>query len=152
MEPLTLEPIGVIHNNVADPVDANWNSVLSEIHIQPELIAGLKGLTDWSHVLVVYVMHQARFDATMDLVRRPRGLAEMPEVGIFAQRARHRPNRIGITAVKLLGVNEGVVHVRGLDAIDGTPVVDLKPYAPVYDGAYDPLVPAWFLQMMQGYF
>jgi tRNA (Thr-GGU) A37 N-methylase len=76
----------------------------------------------------------------------------MPELGIFAQRSRNHPNRIGITAVRLLGVENNIVRVRGLDAIDGTPVLDIKPYAPVYDGVNDPLVPSWFIRLMQGYF
>ena len=152
MDSLTLHPIGIIHNSVTEPVDENWSKVVSEIHLEAEFAEGLKGLEDWSHVIVIYVMHQANFDPQMDLVRRPRGMADMPELGIFAQRARHRPNLIGITAVKLVSVENGIVKVRGLDAIDNTPVLDIKPYAPVYDGVMNPLVPAWFMRLMQGYF
>ena len=152
MESLTLHPIGIIHNHVTEPVDENWSKVVSEIHLEAEFAEGLKGLEDWSHLIVIYVMHQANFDPQMDLVRRPRGMADMPELGIFAQRARHRPNLIGITAVKLVSVENGIVKVRGLDAIDNTPVLDIKPYAPVYDGVMNPLVPAWFMRLMQGYF
>ncbi len=152
MDSLTLHPIGIIHNSVTEPVDENWSKVVSEIHLEAEFAEGLKGLEDWSHLIVIYVMHQANFDPQMDLVRRPRGMADMPELGIFAQRARHRPNLIGITAVKLVSVENGIVKVRGLDAIDNTPVLDIKPYAPVYDGVMNPLVPAWFMRLMQGYF
>jgi tRNA (adenine37-N6)-methyltransferase len=152
VESLTLHPIGIIRNDVTDPVDENWSKVISEIHLAPEYVEGLKGLEDWSHVVVIYVMHKANFDRQMDLVRRPRGMADMPELGIFAQRARHRPNLIGITAVKLVSVENGIVKVRGLDAIDSTPVIDIKPYAPVYDGVMNALVPAWFMRLMQGYF
>ena len=149
---MNIEPIGYIWSPVKDAVDAGWGKVDSEIHVNDDLAAGLKNIEDWSHVVVIFYMHEVSFDPSQDLVRRPRGLQEMPEIGIFAQRARHRPNGIGITAVKVLGVEGNVLRVRGLDAIDGTPVLDIKPYAPVYDGVYDPMVPMWFVQLMQGYF
>lgn len=153
MHTLTLEAIGTVHNEVKEPVDANWHKVTSQLHLRPDLVAGLQGLEDWSHVVVIYLMHQQEaFDVNKHLVRRPRERADMPELGIFAQRARHRPNQMGITAVKLVGVEGHVVTVRGLDAIDGTPILDIKPYAPIYDGVSNPLVPSWFIQLMQGYF
>lgn len=152
MQPVTLNPIGIVHNDVTDPIDENWSKVISDIQVRPELADGLKGLDTWSHIIIIYVLHQAQFNPTTHLVRRPRDLDEMPELGIFAQRARHRPNLIGISAVKLLDVHDLGVRVRGLDAINGTPVLDIKPYAPIYDGVLNPLVPAWFVQLMQGYF
>jgi len=76
----------------------------------------------------------------------------MPEVGIFAQRAKDRPNPLGITAVSIVGVESGVLVVRGLDAIDGTPVVDVKPYYPAYDRIMDASVPEWVERLMKGYF
>jgi tRNA-Thr(GGU) m(6)t(6)A37 methyltransferase TsaA len=147
---LTLQPVGVVHNEITDPTHEDWGKVISEIEVYSEYAPGLAGLGDWSHVVVIYVMHRAAFDITRDLVRLPRDLKSMPEVGIFAQRARHRPNLIGITAAALLAVEGSTVRVRGLDAINGTPVVDIKPYAPIYDGVMNPLVPAWFMQLMQG--
>lgn len=152
MEALQITPIGVVRNGVTDAVDENWGKVVSEIHISPELAAGLKGLDDWSHIIVIYYMHSAQFDADKHLVRRPRDQQDMPETGIFAQRARHRPNKIGTTAVKVVAIEGNVIKVKGLDAIDGTPVLDIKPYAPVYDGAGNPAVPGWFVRLMQGYF
>lgn len=152
MDALKVTPIGVVQNGVQKAMDANWGKIISEIHIDPPLAPGLKGLEDWSHIIVIYYMHSAHFDPETHLVRRPRDLDDMPESGIFAQRARHRPNKIGITAVKIMGIEKNVIRVKGLDAIDGTPVLDIKPYAPVYDGVSDPAVPAWFVRLMQGYF
>ncbi|MCU0512825.1 MAG: tRNA (N6-threonylcarbamoyladenosine(37)-N6)-methyltransferase TrmO [Anaerolineae bacterium] len=152
MDSITLTPIGVVRNTAADTADEAWGKVISEIHLEDALAPGLQGLADWSHIVVIYYMHTAEFDAAQHLVRRPRDREDMPVSGIFAQRARHRPNRIGITAVPVLAVAGPVVRVRGLDAIDGTPVLDIKPYAPVYDGVSDPAVPAWFIRLMQGYF
>ncbi len=76
----------------------------------------------------------------------------MPEMGIFAQRARHRPNPIGVTAVELVRREKNRVWVRGLDAIDGTPVVDVKPYVPQFDAVESPRVPEWIERLMVGYF
>lgn len=152
MQPLEITPIGVVHTDVKDAVDTHWGKVVSEIHLREDLVSGLQGLEDWSHLVVIFLMHETQFDPEAHLVRRPQEREDMPEVGIFAQRARHRPNRIGITAVRLLGTEGAVLKVKGLDAIDGTPVLDIKPYAPVYDGVTEPLVPSWFIRLMQGYF
>ena len=76
----------------------------------------------------------------------------MPEVGIFAQRAKHRPNPIGITAVELVTREGNVLKVRGLDAIDGTPVLDIKPYYPAFDLIEKPEVPEWVKRLMLDYF
>lgn len=152
MTGIVMNAIGTVHNAVVEPVDMDWGKVTSELHIAEEYVPGLQGLADWSHVVVIYSMHATQFNATTHLVRRPRDRDDMPELGIFAQRARHRPNLIGITAVKLLAVEKHIVRVRGLDAIDGTPILDIKPYAPVYDGVNEPLVPGWFIRLMQGYF
>ena len=67
----------------------------------------------------------------------------MPEVGILAQIAKHRPNPIGITTVKILSINKNIIAVKGLDAIDGTPVLDIKPFYPAFDTACDLSLPAW---------
>jgi tRNA-Thr(GGU) m(6)t(6)A37 methyltransferase TsaA len=134
-------------------VDEGWGKVVSEIYLNPELARGIVGFEAFSHVLVVFHMHRATFSPSSDLVRRPQGRADMPEVGIFAQRAKHRPNPIGVTVVKLLGVKDNVITVQGPDAIDGTPVLDIKPYFPQYDSAGgDVRLPEWVGRLMEGYF
>lgn len=152
MQPIQITPIGSVRSQVSDSIDENWGKVISEIHLDKSLVAGLQGLEDWSHIVVIFQMHETQFNPEEHLVRRPRGEADMPEVGIFAQRARHHPNMIGITAVKVIDIEGHIIRVKGLDAIDGTPVLDIKPYAPIYDGVTDPLVPGWFIRLMQGYF
>ncbi len=149
---MNIEPIGVVRSPVSEPVDENWGGVVSEIHLREALAAGLQGIDAFSHAIVVFYMHQAAFDPHTDLLRRPRGRADMPLIGIFAQRARHRPNPIGNTAVEIVALRGNVLAVKGLDAIDGTPVLDLKPYAPVFDHVPDPAVPDWFDRLMQDYF
>ena len=149
---MNLEPIGTVRSPATDQTDEGWRSVLAEIHLDAALTAGLQGLEQFSHVIVVFFMHQSSFDAGRDLVRRPRGRADMPEVGIFAQRAKHRPNPIGIAAVELIGVEQNVLKVRGLDAIDGTPVLDIKPYFSVFDRVDNARVPDWVDRLMERYF
>lgn len=149
---MQITPIGTVRTSATEAVDEGWGTVESEIHVREALAAGLRGLEQFSHVIVLYLMHEADFTAERDLVRRPRGRADMPAIGIFAQRARHRPNGIGVTAVRVLGVEGNIVRVRGLDAIDGTPVVDIKPYFPAYDRVDDAQTPEWVDRLMDGYF
>jgi tRNA-Thr(GGU) m(6)t(6)A37 methyltransferase TsaA len=125
---------------------------VSEIHLDRNLTPGLLGLDQFSHVIVVFYMHQSTFSKEEDLQRRPQGRDDMPRLGIFAQRAKHRPNPIGITAAELLELDGEILRVKGLDAIDGTPVLDLKPYFPVFDNRDDAAVPAWADRLMAEYF
>lgn len=147
-----VRPIGRVRSPVSEPVDTDWGSVEARIVLEPEYRAGLQGLGDFSHVVVVALLHLAAFDPVRHLVRRPRGLATMPELGIFAQRAKDRPNPLGITVVRLVSVEPDGVTLRGLDAIDGTPILDLKPYFPEFDSAPNAVVPAWVAELMRGYF
>jgi tRNA-Thr(GGU) m(6)t(6)A37 methyltransferase TsaA len=152
MADVEARPIGVVRCPVGEPRDEDWGDVVSDVCFDQDLTAGLAGIEQFSHALVVFWMHESSFRADTDLVRRPRGRADMPELGIFAQRARHRPNPIGITAVRVLGRKGAVVSVQGLDAIDRTPVLDFKPYVPVFDGRPDATVPDWMVRLMKGYF
>jgi len=149
MDPIQMTPIGVVHTE-AEEIESNWRRTVSEIHLNPDYAAGLAGLEDWSHIVVIFSMHEVQFDADEHLQSRPGERDDMPEVGVFAQRSRFTPNTLGMTAVRLDNIEGTVLTVKGLDAIDGTPVLDIKPYAPIYDGASDPLVPVWFLRLMQG--
>jgi tRNA (adenine37-N6)-methyltransferase len=149
---MDVEPIGVVSNSVTGARDEGWGSVVSEIRLRPELADGLKGLADFSHAVVVFVLDRAGFDAASHLVRHPRERPDMPSLGIFAQRGRHRPNRIGVTTVAVERVDDGVLTVRGLDALDGTPVLDVKPHVPVFDAPPRPRVPEWIERLMAGYF
>jgi tRNA-Thr(GGU) m(6)t(6)A37 methyltransferase TsaA len=149
---MELQPIAIVKTGVVEPTDENWAGVISELHVDPGYTEGLRGIEDFSHALIVFWMHRAAFDAATDLVRRPRGRDDMPETGIFVQRAKHRPNPIGITAVRILGCEGAVLSVRGLDAIDGTPVLDIKPYVPAFDRVDDARTPAWIDEIMKDYF
>ena len=143
--------IGRVNSPIKEPVDLNWGEIFSEIVLEPEYVPGLVGLLDFSHLLVLTILHKADYIPEEHLIRRPQEREDMPLIGIFAQRARHRPNRIGITAVELVEVKENCIKVRGLDVIDGTPVIDIKPYVPLYDKK-EATVPNWMDLIMKDYF
>lgn len=150
MQAIHLTPVAVVHTTTQDaPDDQQWNQEISEIHVDEALQDGLQGLDSWSHIIVIFSMHDADYNPQAHLVAHPRGRDDLPLTGVFAHRSRQRPNKIGVTAVRVLKIEGNVITVKGLDAIDGTPVLDIKPYAPVYDGVNDPLIPAWFLRLMQ---
>ena len=151
-ETIELRVIGRVRSPARDKVDENWGDVEATIVVEPELRAGLRGLEQFSHVVVVAFLDGASFDPARHLVRRPRGRASMPELGIFAQRAKDRPSPLGVTVVRLIAVESDGIRVRGLDAIDGTPIVDLKPYFREFDAAGDSREPAWVAELMKGYF
>lgn len=149
---MNLEPIGVVKSPVKEPIDENWGQIVAEVQLADELAPGLAGLEQFSHLVVVFFMHRYSFTLASDLVRRPQERADMPEVGIFAQRAKHRPNPVGITAVELIERRGSVLVVKGLDAIDGTPVLDIKPYVPAFDSRPEAVVPQWIVRLMRNYF
>ena len=149
---MNIEPIGIVKSPVKERVDENWGRVIAEVQVQESLAAGLMGLEQFSHIIVIFFMHQYTFDSKTHLIRRPQERSDMPEVGIFAQRAKHRPNPIGITAVELIELRGNTLVVKGLDAIDGTPVLDLKPYLPEWDCRTDAKIPPWVEQLIKGYF
>ena len=103
---------------------------MSEVVLDESMTEGLDGIEQFSHVMVLFWMHRAAEAEPVRMRRRPQGREDMPELGIFAQRARHRPNPIGITTVKLLRRERNRVYVQGLDAINGTPILDIIPKEP----------------------
>ena len=152
MEPIQINPVGVVRNSVHEKVDENWGSVQSRIVLGAQYRGGLLGLAEFSHALILTYLHEAQFDPAHHLQRHPRGLETLPLVGIFAQRAKDRPNAIGLTAVKIVAVGEDWLDVEGLDAIDGTPVVDIKPYFPAFDQQQNAFVPPWVNIILKDYF
>jgi len=149
---MNIKPIGYVNTNVKLQTDKHWGKIQSKIIIDEELVDGLSGLSSFSHIIVVYNLNEAKFVKEENLIRRPQGRKDMPKVGIFAQRAKDRPNSIGITAVKLLDVTDNTITVEGLDAINNTPVLDIKPYYPKFDLKNEVVVPDWVNVLMKDYF
>ncbi|MEJ2040946.1 MAG: tRNA (N6-threonylcarbamoyladenosine(37)-N6)-methyltransferase TrmO [Desulfosarcinaceae bacterium] len=152
MEEIKLKPIGSVSSPVTERMDENWGEIISKIILKPESSGALLGLGDFSHAIIVTYLHQANYEKEKHLQRRPRNLETMPMVGILSQRAKNRPNPIGVTAVKIISVTDGCLEVKGLDAIDGTPVLDIKPYYPDYDRIDTPKIPEWVDRLMKNYF
>ena len=151
MEKIILTPIGMVKNSVANRKDTSWGDDVSLIILDEQYAGGLKGLEDFSHAVILFHLDQAKYDREKHLQRRPQNRDDMPLVGIFSQRGKDRPNRIGMTSVEIVSVEEGTLVVKGLDAIDGTPVLDIKPYYPVYYKK-DASVPEWVDRLMAHYF
>jgi tRNA-Thr(GGU) m(6)t(6)A37 methyltransferase TsaA len=146
-----LVPVGVVRSTRSEAVDDRWGAEQSRIELLPPFDdRALLGLDDFSHCVVIYVFDRATWDDSK-MSRHPRGNPEWPEVGIFAQRAKDRPNRLGVTVCRIVGVDGTTLHVAGLDAIDGTPVVDIKPYMAEFDARGDVRQPPWSHELMAGY-
>jgi tRNA-Thr(GGU) m(6)t(6)A37 methyltransferase TsaA len=124
-----MTPIGTVHNGRSDPQDSDhWGDVESSILLDPRFgDRCLTGLADFSHVEVVFSFDRLpeREDYRQPL--RPRGRADLPEVGVFTDRGPRRPNRIGCTICEIVSARGRELRLRGLDAVDGTPVLDIKP-------------------------
>ncbi len=142
---MTLKAIGFVRSEVKEvpPLDSrDWGKIVSEIVIDSSLTEALDGLEEFSHIVVLYWMHRGAA-GEMKLKIHPRGNKELPLTGLFATRTPNRPNRIGETTVRLLQRRGNILRVEGLDALDGTPVIDIKPYIPGHDLAANIKVPRW---------
>ena len=146
-----ISAVGVVRSSRIEPEDDSWDGETSRIEmIAPFDGQSLLGLASFSHSIVVYVFDKAAWDDSK-MSRHPRGNKDWPEVGIFAQRAKDRPNRLGVTVCRILEVKDSTVRVAGLDAIDGTPVVDIKPWMVEFGPRGDISQPSWSTELMQGY-
>ena len=140
MKEINIIPIGVVKNIVKEPRFGSFADIVSEIIVNEKFTDALKGIEDYSHVIIVYWM-----DKVKDYVvtHRPQGNPEVPVVGIFACRCPRRPNPIAITTVRLMGREGNKITVKGLDILDDTPIIDIKPYWPIYDNVKDGKIPDW---------
>lgn len=146
-----LVPIGIVRSTRAAAADDHWDGERASIELLPPFdVRALLGLDAFSHCLVVYVFDRAGWDGSR-MSRHPRGRTDWPEVGIFAQRAKDRPNRLGITVCRIVGVDGSTLHVAGLDAIDATPVVDIKPWMGEFGPRGEVTQPAWSSELMKDY-
>ena len=139
---IQLKPIGTVHNAISTAHrDTRWQEIESEIEVEAQWRDALDGLAQFSHIWVVTYLD--RFPAPDSLRVYPKQVDDPPLIGIFATRAPQRPNPIGICAVELFQVRGNTLRVRGLDALDGTPVLDLKPYLARRDAIQATRVAGW---------
>ena len=150
---IAIEPVGWVRGGRDEPTDDNWGKNRACIELDgprfgPEALAGL---ADFSHLEVIFVFDRVGEGEVEYGARRPRGRADWPLVGIFAQRGRNRPNRLGLCTCRIVSVDGLALEVEGLDAIDGTPVVDLKPAMREFLPRGEVKEPAWAVELMKDY-
>jgi tRNA-Thr(GGU) m(6)t(6)A37 methyltransferase TsaA len=148
----TVRRIGTVASARAEALDDDWGGVTATIALDPPYNErSLQGLDRFSHVEVVFLFDRVGEGGVCLHARHPRGNPDWPEVGILAQRAKDRPNRIGLCTCELVAVDGASIVVRGLDAIDGTPVLDVKPYMTEFAPRGDVRQPAWSHELMRDY-
>jgi tRNA-Thr(GGU) m(6)t(6)A37 methyltransferase TsaA len=140
---INLTPIGFVRNAVTEPKGEDWQTITSEIIVNEDLKEALCGIDEFSHIIVIYWMHRTSPAERSVMKVHPKRNQNLPLVGVFATRSPARPNPIGIATVKLLECRENVLKVIGLDAIDGTPVLDIKPHIPGADSPTAAKTPGW---------
>jgi tRNA-Thr(GGU) m(6)t(6)A37 methyltransferase TsaA len=124
---MTLRSIGFVQTSAIGDEVRNKDSI-SKIILDRNLETALEGVKDFTHLFVLYWLHEIPRKREQLLKTHPRGRKDMPLLGIFATRTPYRPNPVGLTLVELLEITGNILTVRGLDAFDGTPVIDIKPY------------------------
>ncbi|MCC6522734.1 MAG: SAM-dependent methyltransferase [Polyangiaceae bacterium] len=151
--PITLEPIGAVRSSRSAPIDDNWDAESARIELDPARCGpdALLGLDQFSHVEVLFVMDRVPESAIERGARHPRDNPAWPRLGIFAQRGKNRPNRIGATVCRVVAVRGLTLEVAGLDAVDGSPVLDLKPWMAAFGPRGEVVEPAWVAELMRAY-
>jgi tRNA-Thr(GGU) m(6)t(6)A37 methyltransferase TsaA len=144
-EEISLKPIGVVQTTSVGNEVRDRNR-LSQIILENELVEALDGIEEFSHIFVIFWLHKISKEQRQTLKVHPRGRRDMPLLGIFATRTMLRPNPIGLTLVELVRVEGRVLTVRGLDAIDGTPVLDIKLFDS-WDMTKTAKVPRWWIRL-----
>jgi tRNA-Thr(GGU) m(6)t(6)A37 methyltransferase TsaA len=151
---VTVRPIGVVQSPRKEPIDDHWGEIVSTLEIDETQFSAeaLLGLSAFSHIEVVFFFHLIPPDKIETAARHPRNRTDWPKTGIFAQRGKNRPNRIGVSICRLLAVDNLSLTVEGLDAIDGTPVLDIKPYISEFGPRGPVTQPAWATELMAEYY
>ena len=137
---IVLVPIGRARNAMKKPTLTGWKELVTDIVLEKKYAKGLDGVEDYSHMIVIYWMGAEK---ECHLKHHPQGRDDVPYGGIFACRCPQRPNRLAMSTVKLLSCKGNRIKVKGLDILDGTPVLDIKPYTPNYDLVDGAIVPEW---------
>ena len=153
MQPeIVLIPVARVRGGRIQPEDDSWDRETASIELEPRFDPdALAGLETFSHIEVVFHLDRVQEVEIDSGARHPRGRADWPLVGIFAQRGKMRPNRIGVSVCRLLSVNGRTLKVRGLDAIDGTPVLDIKPVMTGFVPRGEIKEPDWARELMKDY-
>ncbi len=149
----SVRPIGYVKSARVEPIDDGWDEIETRIELDAKELEpdAVLGLSDFSHIEVVFLFDRADPAKACRGARRSRGREDWPLTGILAQRSKDRPNRLGVTVCRLLKVEKNTLHVQGMDAIDGTPVLDIKPVMRGFLPRGEIREPAWAHELMAGY-
>jgi tRNA (Thr-GGU) A37 N-methylase len=147
-----IEPIAHVQGGRDQPVDDDWGGSRARLVLAAGMPGeSLLGLEQFSHAEVIFVFDRVADSEIVQGARHPRGRTDWPRVGIFAQRGKNRPNRLGVCVCRIISVGDRYVEVEGLDAIDATPVVDIKPVLSGFLPRGDVSEPAWSKEIMKDY-
>jgi len=148
---IVLYPVATVRNTRLAPIDDDWGGILSEIELSEGMPAEVfQSIGDFSHLEIIYYFNQVD-DKSIALSGHPRGNPDYPLVGIFAQRKKDRPNKLGLATVELVSCSATTITVRNLDAIDGTPVLDIKPVFREFEPKTPIRQPDWVGDLMKHY-
>ncbi len=142
---IKIKPLGISTNSIKKPMLPGWKNIVTEIVIDKTYVKGLDGIEDYSHIIIVYWMDREK---ECHLKHHPQGRKDIPFIGIFACRCPQRPNRIAISTVELVKRKGNILTVKGLDIVNGTPILDIKPYTPQYDEIEKAKVPDWISKLV----
>jgi tRNA (adenine37-N6)-methyltransferase len=140
VERFIVRAIGRVENGVQDIGFNDWKTLSSRLVIEETYVEALDGIEEFSHLFVICRLH---LPGKVLLKRHPRDRQDLPVVGIFATRSQLRPNGLGLHLVRLVERRGNELLVKGMDAISGTPIIDIKPYLPQRDVAANAAVPEW---------
>jgi tRNA-Thr(GGU) m(6)t(6)A37 methyltransferase TsaA len=144
---IVFRPVGWVYNHVTGNRYSDWGDVISDIVLDDELAPALDGIEGFSHIEVLFHISHVTAKQRALLRLHPRDRQDMPEVGVFAIRTQYRPNPIGVTVARLLERRGNLLRVAGLDAYNGTPVLDIKPYVPETELADEARIPEWMQRL-----
>ncbi len=151
MKEIILKPIATVRNSRSEPIDDNWEPIIAEIELAEHIpTEAFDGIGDFSHLEIIFYFDQVKKDDAV-FSGRPRGNPSYPRVGIFGQRKKDRPNGLGLTTVELLEHRGRTIKVKFLDAIDGTPVLDIKPVFKEFQPKGEIKQPVWVEDLMRKY-
>ncbi|RXI96618.1 S-adenosylmethionine-dependent methyltransferase [Anaerobacillus alkaliphilus] len=149
---INLKPIGTAYNDRLEIEDDNWGQVMTRIELDNEIPAdSLWGIEEFSHAEIVYYFHKVNKDKIVTGARHPRNNVSLPKVGIFAQRGKNRPNQLGVTIVTVVKREGNQLIVRGLDCINDTPILDIKPVMHEFLPRESFRQPNWSQEIMRKY-
>lgn len=152
-DPFLMKPVGTVRCTRSEATDDDWDAESTRIELDTTVFdnEALMGLDSFSHAEVIFLFDRVADAKIVTGARHPRGQTDWPKIGIFAQRGKNRPNRLGATICEIRAVEGTVLHLKGLDAIDGTPVLDIKPVMSGFQPRRELREPGWAKEIMQSY-